>query len=70
MDAETFRVTSNRRPGFDPSRRTGMTPPLKVEDVLLNSEKKKKKLAHLKSLRKVKHMNMRDIRVAVLYVNV
>lgn len=40
--------------------------PLKVDDLLLNSEN----LAHFKSLRKVKHMNMRDIRVAVLYVNV
>lgn len=36
------------------------------DDLLLNSEK----LAHFKSLRKVKHMNMRDIRVAVLYGNV
>lgn len=39
--------------------------PLKVGDLLLNLER----FADFKSYRKVKHMNMRDIRVANLYVN-
>lgn len=59
-------LNSNRSLGCDLLRSTGMGLPLKGDDSLFNSEK----VTHFESLRKVKPMSMRDIGVAVLYVNV